>query len=352
MTQLEAVSSGTFVVEIEKWRKWGQPPPALESVSICSRSVTDAQTLVSTASSRLLLEESESSIRAVANHHLRVGTTLAVALALLSGCGSQTESSGRRVGVDRPDMPLEALTAEEVSRFNEGDALFEVTFRESDGLGPLFIRDACSACHQGDGRGPGSVTKMALGGADPALEKQLLPFGSTARPYVTAGAKVPLLFPTDQRVRVTSLLPPSVWGRGYLEAVSSAEIERLAREAAARSGPIRGRLHRLPGGEIGRFGLKARIASLREFTAEALYGDMGITSPLRPTEASAPEGLTDDRKPGVDVAASHVDLLASYVRLLAMPARSEPSPEGRALFEKAECATCHVPSLATSKTSR
>jgi CxxC motif-containing protein (DUF1111 family) len=190
---------------------------------------------------------------------------------------------------------------------------------------------------------------MAVAVAEVALERKLLPFGSTARPYTTAGAKVPLVSPPDQRVRVSSLLPPAVWGRGYMEAVSSAEIERLAQEAAARSGPIRGRLHRLPGGEIGRFGLKARIASLREFTAEALYGDMGITSPLRPTEASAPEGLTDDRKPGVDVGAQHVDLIAGYVRMLSMPPRSEPSRRGRALFEEAECATCHVPKLATSR---
>jgi CxxC motif-containing protein (DUF1111 family) len=251
--------------------------------------------------------------------------------------------------VDRADMPLEALSPEELARFNEGDALFEVTFRESDGLGPLFIRDACAACHQGDGRGPGSVTRMGVNGSDPALEKQLLPFGSTVRPYVAAGAKVPLGSSSDPRVRVTSLLPPPVWGRGYLEAVSSAEIERLARDASQHSGPIRGRVHRLRGGEIGRFGLKARLASLKEFTAEALYGDMGITSPSRPSEASGPEGLEDDRKPGVDLGDAQGNLLASYVRLLAMPPRSELSRRGRELFDRVECAACHVPSLATSK---
>ena len=41
-------------------------------------------------------------------------------------------------------------------------------------------------------------------------------------------------------------------------------------------------------GLIGRFGLKARIATLDEFAADAFQGDMGITSPLRPTSCPTP----------------------------------------------------------------
>src|SRR6185436_15157909 len=106
------------------------------------------------------------------------------------------------------------------------------------------------------------------------------------------------------------------------------EIERVAREASERSGPIRGRIHRVrydseanprsgfpsrSKGEsnlIGRFGLKARIAGVDEFCADALQGDMGITSPLRPIEPTNPEGLVDDAKPGVDVGGDVVNLLA------------------------------------------
>src|SRR5690606_2737517 len=124
--------------------------------------------------------------------------------------------------------------------------------------------------------------------------------------------------------------------------VDDAEIERLAREAAARSGPIRGRIHRVsyqseanpasvfhahrPGTTnlIGRFGLKARIATLDEFTADALQGDMGLTNPLRPHELPNPDGLTDDQKPGVDLDLESVNFISDYVRLLEIPARRPP----------------------------
>jgi CxxC motif-containing protein (DUF1111 family) len=97
---------------------------------------------------------------------------------------------------------------------------------------------------------------------------------------------------------------------------------------------------------IGRFGLKARVATLDDFTADAFQGDMGITSPLRPVEFRNPDGLTDDEKPGVDVDYRSVNLRATYIRLLAIPAR-KTSAAGKALFAASDCAACHVPSLAT-----
>src|SRR5207244_542272 len=71
----------------------------------------------------------------------------------------------------------------------------------------------------------------------------------------------------------------------------------------------------------GRFGLKARVATLDDFTADAFQGDMGITSPLRPTEFKNPDNLTDDGKPGVDVSIESIRSRATYLRLLAIPAR-------------------------------
>jgi CxxC motif-containing protein (DUF1111 family) len=97
---------------------------------------------------------------------------------------------------------------------------------------------------------------------------------------------------------------------------------------------------------IGRFGLKARIASLDDFTADAFQGDMGITSPLRPSEFPNPDGLEDDDKPGVDVGFESVNRRAMYLRLLAIPIR-RTSAAGAELFARAECGACHVPSLRT-----
>lgn len=269
---------------------------------------------------------------------------------LLPGKLSESEEAPaqRKVHVDRPGLPVFNLGSEELERFKQGDALFEATIRESDGLGPLYVRDACSACHAGDGRGPGLVTKVVPVDANTTVAPSLLPYGPTERPYTSAGAKLPLLAPQDASLRVVSRLPPAVFGRGYLEAVADTEIERLAALAGRRQGSARGRLNRLQDGRIGRFGIKARLATLRDFAAEALNGDMGVTSPLRPEEPVGPEGLRDDDKPGVDFTLEQVELLGEYVRALQIPERRAQSELGRALFEKAQCAQCHVPALSTS----
>ncbi len=250
--------------------------------------------------------------------------------------------------VDRPGLPLATLSSDELDRFKRGDALFEATIRDSDGLGPLYVRDACSACHAGDGRGPGLVTKVVALDADSPLAATLLPFGPTERPYTSAGAKVPLLAPRDPSLRVVSRFPPAVFGRGYLEAIADVEIERLATLAQARQGSARGRLNRLKDGQIGRFGIKARLATLRDFAADALNGDMGVTSPLRPIEPEGPEGLHDDDKPGVDFTLEQVELLGEYVRSLQIPERQVSDHSGRALFASTQCGLCHVPSITTS----
>jgi CxxC motif-containing protein (DUF1111 family) len=263
---------------------------------------------------------------------------------------ARAPATTRKVGVDHPGLPLAQLTQPELARFKQGDALFEATIRESDGLGPLYVRDACAACHAGDGRGPGLVMKIAPENGDATLAAKLLPFGSTERPYTTAGAKTALLAPSNPALKTTPRLPPAVFGRGALEAISDRDLEHLAQLAQQRTGSERGRLNRLKSGAIGRFGLKARIATLRDFAADALNGDMGVSSPGKPDEPPGPDGLRDDAKPGVDFSAEQVALLGDYVRALQIPQRRPAAERGRVLFRVARCSLCHVPSFTTSST--
>lgn len=289
----------------------------------------------------------------------------------LPAASSALVSTKRVVRMDRSDMPLEAAAPAELEVFTQGDVLFETVFRPADGLGPLHIRASCVACHQDDGRGPGTVTRLGLK-LDETRQGRirqrdtLLPLGDTVRPYFVAPATRGLLdgSPPDG-THVTYRFPPAVFGRGHMEAVMDSEIERLAQLAEERKGPIKGRIHRvtyasepnpdaryhrLAGNQenlIGRFGLKARIAAVDEFTADAFQGDMGITSPLRPTEPKNAEGLIDDKKLGVDVSADAVNAVADYVRLLELPRRENQSAAGAQLFEAADCGVCHVPKLKT-----
>jgi CxxC motif-containing protein (DUF1111 family) len=288
-------------------------------------------------------------------------------LLLLAGCGGAPAPVV--VSDDPTDVPLRAASPELIARFRLGDAAFETIYLAADGLGPDYVRSSCASCHAQAARGPGSVQKMALVAADgitPIVDPSALPWGNSVRPYVSGGATTPIAAPvTDPRLKLTLRLGPALFGRGYIEAVDDAEIERVAAEQALRSDGIAGRINRIvftseanpdqryhhhtkgESGLIGRFGYKARIATLDDFTADAAQGDMSITSPMRPSELPNPDGLTDDFKPGVDIDIDAVNAIADYLRLLELPRRPPPSPRGPALFAAVLCSVCHVPSLRT-----
>lgn len=273
----------------------------------------------------------------------------------------------RAVGDDLTDLPLVGLSAEWTSRFDEGDRLFEVPYTAGDGLGPLYIRQACAACHAGGGRGPGFVEKVAQvegDGVTPVAGQPALPLGHTVRRLMAGGARQPLEAPSQPGLRQSTRVGPPVWAAGAIEAIDERELLRLEAEQAQRGDGVSGRVnrvsyasersadlafhgHRKGDAVIGRFGVKARVATLDDFTADAFQGDMGLTSPLRLTEPANPEGLLDDHKPGIDLPLETVQAVADYLRLLRLPARRPAPPEGPRLFEAAGCATCHVPSLTT-----
>jgi CxxC motif-containing protein (DUF1111 family) len=290
----------------------------------------------------------------------------------LAACSSSPngppETQVTAFGADPHDVALAGLSQDDGDAFAAGDSLFDGALYPYDGLGPLYTRQSCGECHTDGTRGPGLVQKMVSVEADgftPSADQSLFPFGHTVHPLLTGAAKTPIVPPVGQpNVKVTIRIGPPVLGRGYMEAVDDAEIERVASEQAARTDAIHGRINRVtyasqpnpdtrfhthqPGDQvIGRFGLKARIAVVDDFTADALQGDMGITSPLRPTEIPNPDGLTDDLKPGIDVTIDSVNSRATYVRMLAIPNRADADPRGAQLFAAANCAVCHVPSLKT-----
>ncbi len=287
----------------------------------------------------------------------------------ITGCDSVADAPPDvpRTLLEAFDVPLDGLSSADIARFNDGDTLFGIPFRPIDGLGPLFIRSSCASCHAEAGRGPGLVQKMVVvdeDGETPAADQSALAYGHTIRPGLAAGATRPLIAPGGVRVKTSIRLGPPVIGRGYIEAVLDSEIERVAAEQAARGDRIHGVVNRVTFGSvpnpdttfghaqtgdtmIGRFGMKARIASLDEFTADAFQGDMGMTTPMRPTELPNPDGLVDDLRAGVDLPIGHVDRVTFYVRHIAIPRRIGVTERGRALFASTSCAGCHVPSLRT-----
>jgi len=269
-----------------------------------------------------------------------------------------------------PDVPLAGASLEQQRAFRAGDIVFEQLFSPADGIGPVYVRPSCTSCHLRAGRGPTQTQRMAIVSSSTGAQVEALPFGPLVRPLVTAGAVTPVLppdggIPPGAVLQVTTRLAAPLFGRAYLEAILDSEIERVAAEQSARTDEIHGRINRVSfhsqgtvdprfpvhaageTGLVGRFGVKARLGTLDDVVADALQGDMGMTSALRPIELPNPDGVTDDLLPGVDLPDIQLASLVGYTRLLDIPPRPEPDPRGSGLFESVGCAVCHVPSLRT-----
>jgi len=251
--------------------------------------------------------------------------------------------------------------------FDRGQREFDATFTEADGLGPVYIEASCSTCHFDNAAETRiAVRKMTLMDADgPAADQSALLYGRTIRERLAGGGTTPVAPPAGADVLIAERASPGLFGRGYMEAVDPEEIQRLEIEQSERSDGISGRIHRVgwhseanpttpfhdyqPGdsGLIGRFGLKAQIATVDDFVAVAYLTDMSITTPLRPNELPNPDGLTDDAQPGVDLPLDRLNDVADWTRLIAIPLRPSADPRGAGLFQQVSCAVCHVPSLRT-----
>ncbi|MCB1100460.1 MAG: c-type cytochrome [Verrucomicrobiae bacterium] len=292
------------------------------------------------------------------------------------------------------------------SLFNNNWVIAPSSTAARDGLGPMFHARSCSGCHVRDGRGsppaPGEVMTSLLirlsvpgkdenGGplGDPVYGTQLAvraipeaqPEGdvrieyqeipgtyadgttySLRRPRYTFIASGAYGAPND-KILIGPRLAPPVHGLGLLEAVPEAAILALADPEDMDSDGISGRPNRVwnperKRHELGRFGWKANQPDIRQQTADAFRSDIGITSPIRPEEdftdsqSALLSGLHTGGAP--EISQELFDKVVRYQQTLAPPARRDwKEPEvlqGKELFHRIQCATCHTPTLHTAET--
>jgi len=304
-------------------------------------------------------------------------------------------------GSNAYSLPAPNLRGGATAQHLAGDAAFERRFVTSDGLGPLFINANCTACHVRDGRGTAPLTATdpvqmlfrlsqpgqdAHGGPRPVpgfgdqlqnraivgtdAEGQLsIQYGEQLR-SLADGLAVSLRQPTYRVDAPYMPLPaglllsprvaPPVFGLGLLEAVSEADVLALADENDANGDGISGRPNYVwdvaaQAPRLGRFGWKANQPSLRQQTAAAYNGDMGLTTSLFPLEPAAGQSQAGNQPPGsapADLPDAELANTTFYVQSLGVPARRDVSNEqvwaGKALFVSVRCASCHVPRLTTS----
>jgi len=249
-----------------------------------------------------------------------------------------------------------------------GAALFAERLTPEQGLGPVFNSASCADCHGRDvSPGSGSPTRVRLFGRtiagmfDPMTELggPLLQGAAIGDVVTSAGAFrfVPEQIPPAASLSIARRTQP-LFGLGLVDAVPDEVFHALAAAQASDPDRVAGRPNLVVDAQrrrvaVGRFGWKAQIPTLLEFSAEALRDEMGVTSPAVPEE-SCPQGdcaqLDYDPLPGLDDDGSRVSGIADFMRFLApLPPRT-PTPEteaGRAVFREIGCASCHVERLTT-----
>ncbi|WP_257462352.1 di-heme oxidoreductase family protein [Archangium lipolyticum] len=326
----------------------------------------------------------------------------------LSGgeAGTVTDASARAFSQSLP-----ALTLERRSGFVSGRGVFEIDWipapasssrADRDGLGPLFHAVACMSCHVGNGRtappdepgstGEGLLIRLSIPGTasnggplpEPTYGDQLQPKGV---PGVPAEARVVVRHsqlsgtfadgepftllapeyaleelahgPPHPDTMLSPRLAQPLHGLGLLAAVPEETVLEWADPDDVNGDGISGRPNRVwsvrRGTQVlGRFGWKANQPDLEQQSAGAFLGDMGLTTPLFPSQPCTPaEQACGDAPSGgaPEVEANRLAALTFYSHAIAVPARRDvDSPEvlrGKALFHRVGCAGCHRPTLTT-----
>jgi CxxC motif-containing protein (DUF1111 family) len=318
------------------------------------------------------------------------------------------------------------IAFEEQATFKLGNALFRKNWvsspsstQASDGLGPLFNARACQSCHLKDGRGhpPESspdatsmflrlargpetaeeraalASRAALNFPDPVYGGQLQ---DLAVPGLAAEGKMRIAYeeqpvtlgdgtvvPLRQpRYSVDTLasgalhagttfsprVTPQMIGLGLVEQIHPADILALADPDDRNGDGISGKLSIVldkPTGALtlGRFGWKASAPSIRQQSADAFAGDIGISTPDVPKHAgdctaaekdclAMPNGV-QERLGDVEAPPPVMDLVTFYSQNLAVPRRRDVGDatvlHGKQLFYELGCTACHTPKFVTRR---
>jgi CxxC motif-containing protein (DUF1111 family) len=307
---------------------------------------------------------------------------------------SRARDPGVRGGAAGAGGPIAGLTADEHEMFEVGLEDFSEEEDVHDGVGPRFNFVGCAGCH----------SQPAVGGTSPAenplfrVTDELGFVGNRIPSFITRngpirearlqfkpdgsrdGGVTNLFVITghpdapgcnirqpdfDREIRnrnISFRIPTPTFGAGLIEQVlDSALLANLAADAGLKQQlGISGRLNRNGSDNtVSRFGWKAQIGSLLNFSAEAYNVEMGITSQGFQVERDETRSCQFANIPNDVVERvtliSAIDNFANFQRFLAPPTPSANRPGGEASidkgfrrFKEVGCALCHTPTLKTA----
>ncbi len=264
---------------------------------------------------------------------------------------------------DRIGDPLPGLDPAALARFEAGRTLFDRVFAVDEGVGPLFNENQCSACHTfpaPGGNGEQLVIKATRRLPDGRCDVLASEGGDNLRRRATpALARHGVARDTlpSATATIATFAVPFLFGLGAADLVPERALHDAADPDDRDGDGISGRVGRTPDGRVGRFGRKADVASLHDFTHLALLNEMGITTSAHPNERGpngAPLPPDVDPAPDPELGDGEAALITDFVRMLAPPPRLAPEPDvatsvarGETLFAAAGCAACHTPRVVT-----
>lgn len=244
-------------------------------------------------------------------------------------------------------------------QFDRGRAAFDKPFSLAEGLGaPAMNADSCRACHQDPGIGGAGALELNVslfgndnGGNGPFMSlpggftvSKLFPPSVHGREEYPAGINGADVFEQRQT--------PALFGVGLISQIPSAVITANEDVNDADEDGIFGVARRITVAgslEIGRFGWKAQIPRIEDFVHDAMFNELGLTTP---SDGRGFAGLADsDNVPDPEVTQAQIDDITHFIAMLPRPQRGgslDPEvAEGEVVFQEIGCAKCHTPSLAS-----
>jgi CxxC motif-containing protein (DUF1111 family) len=291
------------------------------------------------------------------------------------------------------------------SFFNQNWVASPASTTARDGLGPTFNARSCSSCHFKDGRGrppsfdgeqsTGFLIRLSLVSTNPneapvphpaygtqlnsmsnvgilsegdvhitySNEEYSFPDGETYSLQTPDYTFANLNYGDLSGVLISPRVGQHMIGLGLLETISPIDILANVDEEDLNNDGVSGRVNYVPDVidkslKIGRFGWKAGQPNVKQQSADAFVGDIGITSSMYPSQnCTSPQNDCLDASNGgepelTDRSLGFVELYASN---LSVPARrnfdSESVKNGKTLFNNAGCVSCHKSNYRTGVNS-